>query len=81
MIKEMDDFSTAELIKCLNRRKLTKAEFNSVIDTIISYPYFEDYVNCENNKYQSLDDLLKEEHFEKVKDKYTLVEFYERLPE
>jgi predicted DNA binding CopG/RHH family protein len=38
-------------------------------------------VNCENNKYQSLDDLLKEEHFEKVKDKYTLVEFYERLPE
>jgi hypothetical protein len=76
-----DDFSTEELIDSLHDRNLTEGQFNSVIDVIRSYPYFKEYENCEKNKPQSLDDLLKEEHFEKVRDKYTLAEFYERLPE
>jgi hypothetical protein len=34
-----------------------------------------------DKNFDSFDDLQKYEHYEKVKDKYTLAEFYERLPE
>jgi hypothetical protein len=90
MIKEIiaevdvsvDEFRTEELIDGLRVRTLKESEVDKIIAVVRSYKFFKKYEKDMNDKnFDSFDDLQKYEHYEKVKDKYTLAEFYERLPE